>query len=82
MSKSCFALSLYFVSKEVAMDFIERWFGISPDGGNGTLEGLYISVLLLTVVLVSIRFRRHLAELFKGYLERLGKHKSGDRFDS
>jgi len=64
------------------MDFIERWFGISPDGGNGTLEGLYISVLLLTVVLVSIRFRRHLAERFKGYLERLGKHKSRDRFDS
>ena len=26
------------------MDFIERWFGVSPDGGDGTLELLYIGV--------------------------------------
>jgi hypothetical protein len=25
------------------MDFIERWFGVSPDGGDGTLELLYIA---------------------------------------
>jgi hypothetical protein len=24
------------------MDFIERWFGVSPDNGNGSLELLYI----------------------------------------
>jgi hypothetical protein len=24
------------------MDFIEQWFGVSPDNGNGSLEFLYI----------------------------------------
>lgn len=32
------------------MDFIERWFGLSPDGGDGTLELLYIAVGVLIVV--------------------------------
>lgn len=33
-----------------AVDFIERWFGVSPDGGDGTLELLYIGVSVLIVV--------------------------------
>jgi hypothetical protein len=32
------------------VDFIERWFGVSPDGGDGTLELLYIGVGALIVV--------------------------------
>jgi hypothetical protein len=32
------------------VDFIERWFGVSPDGGDGTLELLYIGVGVLIVV--------------------------------
>jgi len=32
------------------VDFIERWFGVSPDGGDGTLELLYIGVSVLIVV--------------------------------
>ena len=32
------------------MDFIERWFGVSPDGCDGTLELLYIGVSVLIVV--------------------------------
>ena len=35
-----------------AMDFIERWFGVSPDGGDGTLELLYIGVGVLIVVAI------------------------------
>ncbi|HKI16428.1 MAG TPA: hypothetical protein VKA15_01030 [Isosphaeraceae bacterium] len=27
------------------MDFIERWFGISPDGGNGGFEIAFVLVL-------------------------------------
>jgi hypothetical protein len=28
------------------MDFIEQWFHVSPDGGNGALEGLYLAVII------------------------------------
>ena len=34
------------------MDFIERWFGISPDAGNALTELSYILLLALAVVLV------------------------------
>ena len=42
------------------MDFIERWFGISPDGGDGSLEALYIvaAVAVITAVLFRTRLRR------------------------
>ena len=34
------------------MDFIERIFGVSPDGGNGSLEWLYFASLVFAVALV------------------------------
>jgi hypothetical protein len=34
----------------LAMDFIERLFGISPDGGDGSTELMYV-VALITVLL-------------------------------
>ena len=34
------------------MDFIERIFGISPDGGDGTTEMMWIAAALLAVVMV------------------------------
>jgi len=46
------------------MDWIERVFGVSPDGGDGSTEALYLLVLLAAVVLIFgrryfTRFRRH-----------------------
>jgi len=32
------------------MDFVERWFGIFPDGGNGTFE---VSLFFAAVVIVA-----------------------------
>ena len=37
------------------MDFIERWFGISPDGGDGALELLYVAVGVLIVAILIAR---------------------------
>jgi hypothetical protein len=38
------------------MDFIERWFGISPDGGDGSTEFLYIvAIAAVLAVLVGRR---------------------------
>ena len=45
------------------MDFIERWFGISPDGGDGSLEALYL--LAIVVVLAAIVFRARIRGLIR-----------------
>jgi hypothetical protein len=42
------------------MDFIERWFGISPDGGNGSTEALYVLAALAILALV---FQKRLVQL-------------------
>jgi hypothetical protein len=34
------------------MDFIERWLGVSPDGGNGAMEVLLIVLLAAGVVVL------------------------------
>ncbi len=34
------------------MDFAERWFGVSPDGGNGAFEASLIWGAILVVVVV------------------------------
>jgi hypothetical protein len=38
------------------MDFIERMFGISPDGGDGSTEMMIITVLVLIAVIVTWRW--------------------------
>ena len=35
------------------MDFIERWFGVSPDGGSGRLE---ITVIIVALVVLAAPF--------------------------
>jgi hypothetical protein len=52
------------------MDFIERWFGVSPDGGDGTLELLYIAVGVLIVVAL---LKRH------WIADRFGYRRTGQR---
>jgi threonine/homoserine efflux transporter RhtA len=44
------------------MDFIERWFGLSPDGGDGTTELWYIIALGAVIVAVFWRpvYRRYI----------------------
>jgi hypothetical protein len=39
------------------MDFIERIFGVAPDGGDGSLEALWIAALALTVCAIAFRRR-------------------------
>lgn len=45
------------------MDFIERIFGVSPDGGNGSLELLYVASIAVAVALaVYVLYRRRTAQ--------------------
>lgn len=37
------------------MDFIEKLFGISPDGGDGSTEAMYIVALVAIVLLLTYR---------------------------
>jgi hypothetical protein len=39
------------------MGFIEQWFGISPDGGDGSLETLIVCAALTVVAAVVFRAR-------------------------
>lgn len=41
------------------MDFIERLFGVSPDGGDGSLEAVYVAVLFVIVSAIVWRGRLH-----------------------
>ena len=41
-----------------SMDFIERIFGVSPDGGNGTLELLYLVSIAAAIAVISREFYR------------------------
>jgi hypothetical protein len=50
------------------MDFIERLFGVSPDGGDGSTELMYIAALLFIVIL--FRWRAPIRTLVKRILER------------
>ena len=34
------------------MEFLERIFGISPDGGDGTTELMYVTALFIAVAIV------------------------------
>jgi hypothetical protein len=40
------------ISQEAEMDFIERWFGFSPDGGNGSTELIYIFAAGAAIILI------------------------------
>jgi hypothetical protein len=44
------------------MDFIERWFGISPDGGDGSTEAL--AVLAIVIVIAVLVSRRQIVKAF------------------
>jgi hypothetical protein len=39
------------------MDFIERLFGISPDGGSGSTEVIVFGALILFAIAVAWRWR-------------------------
>jgi hypothetical protein len=40
------------------MDLIERVFGLSPDGGNGTFELLCFAIVTLTIYAIGMAWQR------------------------
>ena len=64
------------------MDFIERLLHISPDGGNGSSEFLFVILLVATIISLITTLRKCLPKSFVDYLEQLGKRENIDRFDN
>ena len=52
------------------MDFIESLFGVSPDGGDGSLEMLWIAALVIAGV--AIVFRRRIRSWLSARTSRQG----------
>lgn len=50
------------------MDFIERLFGLAPDGGDGSLEAVWLAAIAAAVVLLV--FRRRLMTWLSSYRSR------------
>jgi hypothetical protein len=50
---------------EKFMDFIERWFRISPDGGDGSTE--ILCALAVVCLLVAVLFRKRIALTLRGW---------------
>ncbi len=57
------------------MDWIERWFGVSPDGGDGSLELLLtlvaIVVMAVAILAVNARARSWCLGLFSAVFEKV-----------
>ena len=49
------------------MDFIERWLGISPDGGDGSTEALYI---LAVIAILALVFHKRIVQFARGFFAR------------
>jgi hypothetical protein len=45
----------------MTMDFVERIFGVSPDGGNGSLEALFLIAAVIVAGLAWTMWKRRQA---------------------
>lgn len=50
------------------MNFIEQWFGVSPDGGDGSLEVLYL--IAMVVIVGGFLIRKQVRELMDRSLDK------------
>jgi hypothetical protein len=60
------------------MDFIERWVGVSPDGGNGATEELLLMVAALAIVALVLALHHYLKNRFPGRFGLPGKRDRED----
>ena len=58
------------------MHFIERLFGLAPDGGNGSLELLTLLLLLITMAFLVVR-RRDIAGRARDFVSPLQGKRAG-----
>jgi len=42
-------------TKEKLMDFLERWFGLSPDGGDGTFELCLVAAAVTAIGVIVLQ---------------------------
>jgi hypothetical protein len=64
------------------MDFIEQWFGISPDGDSGSVEFMILVVVVLLIVVLAITLRRYLGHRSMTHVNSVRKRDHDDHPDS
>ena len=50
------------------MDWIEGWFGLNPDGGDGSIEALIVGAAVLVIVALVVVANRKLRHRVAGLL--------------
>jgi len=54
---ACGTLLMWVLHKSAApMDFIERHLGFSPDDGDGSMEALFLTVLVMIITVAGFRW--------------------------
>jgi hypothetical protein len=53
------------ILQEDVMDFIERLFGVSPDGGDGSTELIYLAAIV--IIVAALAYARHRATKGREY---------------
>jgi hypothetical protein len=58
---------------EVGMDFVERVFGLAPDGGNGSLELLYaVSIASATTLILFLLWQGNTSRAIHSRIRKQG----------
>ncbi len=61
------------------MDWIEQWFGLAPDGGDGTLEAMLVVVVAVVVLAAVTVLTRRGRGVIRTVLQALGLARRGER---
>ena len=56
------------------MDFIERWFGLNPDGGSGVIEAGILATLMALLGIVAVFASAERRQVCRRLIHKLQQH--------
>ena len=62
--------------EEAGMDWIERWFGLIPDGGDGSIEAAIVIAVIVVGVTIALVVSKRLRGLSISALQRLTRRRT------
>ena len=58
------------------MDWIEQWFGLNPDGGDGSIEAAIVTAVIVVGVTIALFVSKRLRGLSMSALQRLARQRT------